>query len=808
MPNGGPPMRADAISRFKKYAFLLSLSEDDFRDRVVRPLFFRLGYQDGRDLCGPQEAGKDALFFDVSRLGIAEYIAVQTKKGPLNLASKATANVAIAITQLQTALTTPFSCVATRKKIVPDRVILCASGKINDSARHHILEVLKVPTIQFLDVDDLIPKIDDKLPELWLDIDADLIPYFRAIKLIALGQPTGRSDTSTPQDVLKGAASDDLFVPLKAYRRVLRRQRKRGKIEIVPEIQEIPVTSLHHEKSRRILLLGDAGAGKSTALLRIAYLLADRGVESDGTYTIPLLLRATDVANSTDKDLVIVCDEISRSLSNSQKPCFTKADLEVGRVVILLDSLDEVPSNQVRSEVLQSVKHLQTQYPKVQVIVGSRPYRFTSELDELKEYSELRISPMNWKQAERIILAVQRGKSVSPSTARDVLRRIEKVHGIELNPLLVTVFAATNEYTKQDIPANITELFKKFTELMLGRWDEQKGLKHLYHAPLKDFLLKHLAFRMHSVKRTSIARHDAEAEIAAQLRELGHDPDIETITKELFERSGLFRIIEDSIEFRHLLLQEFFAGRAIASNAVAATLVTDEWWKRALVFYFGENPDQVSTIRSLMSTLTTRPPREIFEAATTLGLAIQACYLSPVTDKTEAWKWVVDALCATHEQITLELDPHGKQPLLAYMGASFYARDSVALASLASQLVPILAWVASADDVTSSQELRMFWTIVGLIESAELVEAERLIREDKIISEKLLAIIHLGCTLAHEVRPLEQDQKSAALQICHSLSKRIEHIRQKIIQEFGSELLEMRDGKVEPIESAEDSQKN
>ena len=44
--------RAKALSRFKKERYLLSLSEDAFRDEVVRPLFLRQGLGDGRDLCG------------------------------------------------------------------------------------------------------------------------------------------------------------------------------------------------------------------------------------------------------------------------------------------------------------------------------------------------------------------------------------------------------------------------------------------------------------------------------------------------------------------------------------------------------------------------------------------------------------------------------------------------------------------------------------------------------------------------------------------------------------------------------------
>lgn len=79
-------MKVENISRFKKDRFLKSLTEDEFRDRAVRPLMLRSGYKDGRDLCGPNEHGKDALFSSIDQLGISTIIAVQTKRGNLNLA--------------------------------------------------------------------------------------------------------------------------------------------------------------------------------------------------------------------------------------------------------------------------------------------------------------------------------------------------------------------------------------------------------------------------------------------------------------------------------------------------------------------------------------------------------------------------------------------------------------------------------------------------------------------------------------------------------------------------------------------------
>jgi len=59
MTNGIDPY---LIPRGTKKKFLKDLSEEEFRDRVVRPLFLKRGLRDGRELCGPDEEGKDCVF--------------------------------------------------------------------------------------------------------------------------------------------------------------------------------------------------------------------------------------------------------------------------------------------------------------------------------------------------------------------------------------------------------------------------------------------------------------------------------------------------------------------------------------------------------------------------------------------------------------------------------------------------------------------------------------------------------------------------------------------------------------------------
>ena len=397
-------------------------------------------------------------------------VAVQTKAGNLNLASKASSNLIDAVTQLRTAVNTAISRLDTRSRCLPSKVYLCASGRVNDAAKHHILEEVKDSRIHFLDADEIIPRLDEHLPEIWFGIDAEILPYFRAIKALVEGEQ--KNAAHGIPDILIGSASNASFVSLNLYRAKTTTRKVRGKIVVEPEFEEFPITALLNKPYLWSMILADAGMGKSTALLRMAYLIAEKGVTSRTSYQIPVIIRATEIMEVEATPLQQLADQVAKRLAQTQKSVFTVADLSAGRVLILIDALDEVPSKEGRSNVLASIEAFTKSYPKCRVIVAARPYR---DLAELPRYETFGILPMSWRQAERIVRSLERGKKLPAEQTKEVLRRLEQIHGIELNPLLVAVFAATSEYSRQDIPANITELFKKFTELMLGRWDEQRA---------------------------------------------------------------------------------------------------------------------------------------------------------------------------------------------------------------------------------------------------------------------------------------------------------------------------------------------
>lgn len=790
------------VTRFAKERYLLTLSEDSFRDEVVRPIFYRMGFKDGRDLCGPDEKGKDSIFTYTNPLGQVEVYAIQTKKGSMNLGKTKSANVVEACTQLKTALATKVHFTKTKETKYPDKVILCSSGKINDSARDYILKEVNDNRISFLDSDELIPMVDEKSPEIWLGVDASLTPYLRALKRSVEDVEYGSITSDLlPRSEVSDSATDEMYVTLHLYRTFQKTRKVKGKFEKYASFEEIPVQGILRKHESLFLVIGDAGSGKSTALRRLAYTIAKKSKTAQKDYPIPVLLKSTELAMSRkNRSLAEICSDETIRLSNSSKPSFTFKDLLSGFVLVLIDALDEVGDDEGRKRVLELVREFHTDYPKCKIIITSREYQFVANMDELGRFVQYRISPISYNEADQILKKFKKRKVLSETASKEILRRLQEIHGMELNPLLVTVFAATSDYSRKDIPANITELFKKFTEMMLGRWDESKGLAQQYHAPLKDFILTQIAFQMHRDKVTSIGISDLREIIKKELDSRGRSADFDQLAEEILFRSSLFRIIQDRVEFRHHLLQEFFAGRGIPSAEFVKDNVGEIWWQRPIVFRFGDKPGSDSELGDIVTHVQKKANGELFVASLTIGLSLQASYLIKVAPKSEMLTWVISALSLSRREfLASSLEP-GLYPLMQFITYYLVGRDAVACDLMTEKAETFMKQLEREGLPDDEVEFSRFWIIVGLIEAGDLETAETMISDFHPIDARLLLAIHLGCHLVNVLRVSSPHQKKIALRIISKLESKIRVLRSQLLKEFESELLEVRQGKIKAIE--------
>jgi hypothetical protein len=245
------------------------------------------------------------------------------------------------------------------------------------------------------------------------------------------------------------------------------------------------------------------------------------------------------------------------------------------------------------------------------------------------------------------------------------------------------------------------------------------------------------------------------------------------------------------------MIQEFFAGRGISSLEFLHSVVSDQWWRRAVVFYFGEHAENSDALSSTISAMRGKSVEQNYNAALTLGLALQACYLVEIKNKIEIYRWVVESMARAKDEFLTAGD--GRYPTTRFIAYYVFGRDSVALSVLESRVDDILNRLEDSDLSAEENDIRKFWVIVGLIECGALTHAETLVKTFHPTDARLLFGLFLGGYLTQHVRITEKSERDSAKRICDSVVPKIQHLRTLLLEEMKSELLEVRQGNVRAV---------
>ena len=801
-------MSSEQFSRSQKQKYLLEFDEDAFRDSVIRPLFDRQGAIFIRDTCGADEQGKDCICIGNDTFGTQIVYAVQTKTGNLNMSGSASKNLTFAETQLRTALVTDIFLNSSRQKVKPDVVYLCVSGRMNELARRYMYDNLNDRRIRIEDANDLIPKIDALFPEFWHGIDARKFPYLKRIKEELLrGNDIIPVSESSAIDVLHAPITNETYTTLYLVRVKPVVKKDHGVVTFEPKVDQIKVESLIRQPDKLFLIVGEGGSGKTIALRRLAYSLCEAFLSSGPTTPIPVYIKATDLARSTKRLIELVGDITSRYTPN-ENSCFSIDDLNSGLLVVLVDALDEVALDDDKSRILERISDFHSEYPNCKVVVTTRDYTYLRRLPQLKAYIRYDISSLNLAQAGKIVDCAIRGRRITgtaskesmQTSATEILRQLQDIHGMALSPFLVTVFVASTDFAVKDIPPNITEIFSKFTEMMLGRWDERKGLSQQFQYRIKDFLLCKLAYKMHSERATSISVTECRDIFSELITEMGQTSDSNVLIDEIVYRSGVLQIEEDEVRFRHHLFQEYFAGRGVACSEDFESGIADDWWRRAVIFYFGANASKLDELTALAHRARSRSSQDQYAAAITIGLALQSCYLANIDRRTDLLEWVIDTLASSCDAATQYFEQQNSYPLTALVSYYLFAKDAVACDLMVRAEKRIFGEGQPLTDDKEKEDLKQFWVLVGLIDAGYLNRVEPLLRRFQPSDKRLLLGVHLGCFLASHIKVLPQQQKQIAHRICKVLEPKIRPYAQTMMREFKSMLLEIRRGQITSIE--------
>jgi len=747
--------------------------------QVIEALFLRLGYKVRGEISTPKNSlifqGVDG-FDEIELIGVCgRTVAIRNTAAAEELVSNFISDVR-ALFSLRPSIETTGSRALHRVFAVSTVAI---SASVRDALQAEFAGRLTV-----WQYDDLVRLIDKHLPQLWRRVDAHTHSYLaRIAEELSADSFHPQSLALTRNEAFLNASIDDRYIEVTGYRHIVKPRTRNGQTVLEQDIEEVPIIQLRTRNERLISLLGDAGSGKSTAVRRMAYLMARQSMDDEIIAGIPVLLRATEIIERDCATLV----ECARGLIKGapDRLPFTEEDLSAGKVHFFIDGLDEVSGDDLRAKVIRYATSFNRAYPQCQVVLATRNYSSIRELPEFHQFTAFNISEMSVAQAENLVKKLLKGaktEDVEP-LLRDVFGRLQEVHGVQLSPLLVAVFVATTDSERTDVPANITEMFKKWAELMLGRWDWSKGLDKQYQAQLKDYIVQHIAFKMHTENDRRISEADFQSTVREYLNERGLGADLPQVLDELLGRSGLFKRSAGIIEFRHHMIQEFFAGRSIPDEDFISKVIGQEWWRMPIVFYFGSRPDNAKGLKDSLRRAGSLDHEDALAASITIGLALQASYLTKMPEKQDVFQDVLRGLADGEADFTQSASDGGRLP---YLGTAYYylaCRDSVALGPLRQFAEDIYF----TDQGEGSHDTVQFWTIIGLLETYQLEQASRLIKKFRPKDLRLLVGIDMACGLRRD------SEKKIAKRIRQDLDERIGNVRRYLYKEIQTTFSEIRE---------------
>lgn len=431
------------------------------------------------------------------------------------------------------------------------------------------------------------------------------------------------------------------------------------KVSSRAESQRIQLDQLLTDDNIRIIITGGPGCGKTTVLQHIAWSLAKGWLENSNfaekkigirhPYPLPIYvplnlyakhLRDFESAPAKKRTLAgfiseyLVLNMVGPEINSD---FFAFLLQEKDAVLLLLDGLDEVPTEDERIQVRNDIEKLISGKENLRMVVTSRTAAYKGKAMLGHNFQHIRVLPLQTEQIESMVRKAYNYRFVNSPTrakksAEDLIEGIQRLEqerqkrfGENAEPLvdsplmvrMMLVVAANNRV----LPNQRADLYDKTVFAMLRPENilDEKVAEDISKrvgggVSIHREMLQTLAFYLHQRGENQGKEIDEQA-----LREIlepmpAYAPHIDDLLKLARARGGVLDFRGGSFRFLHLSFQEFLAGRYLAeqmrdiekiSQFLEKDKVLDSWWREPILLLCGYLDINASTpARNLLQRLS------------------------------------------------------------------------------------------------------------------------------------------------------------------------------------------------------------
>jgi hypothetical protein len=349
-----------------------------------------------------------------------------------------------------------------------------------------------------------------------------------------------------------------------------------------------------------LMVLGGPGVGKSTFLRKMG-LEALKGEQGGFQHeSIPVFIELKRFTSSEIDLEKAICEEFR--ICGFPHPEESTAELlEKGKLLILLDGLDEVPAK-IMNQAIGQLQDFVDRYDKNRFVVTCRiaAYRhnFCRFTDvAMAEFNDSQISYFihNWFQSE------EDKKVETPQKCWEILQKAENTAAKELahTPLLLTLLCLVYDHS-QNFPNNRSCLYRKALRVLLEEWAAEKRIMRdeIYkglRTEFQEILLAEIAYTAFEADRLFFSQQELVETIREFLTSNLNAPkhlDCEAILNAIAIQQGiLVERAEDVFSFSHLTLQEYLTAQYITDHHQISKLVserlTEKRWREVFLLVAG-----------------------------------------------------------------------------------------------------------------------------------------------------------------------------------------------------------------------------
>ncbi|MEH1891372.1 MAG: NACHT domain-containing protein [Nostoc sp.] len=348
-----------------------------------------------------------------------------------------------------------------------------------------------------------------------------------------------------------------------------------------------------------LMVLGGPGAGKSTFVRKMGLeaLKGKKGGFKHGC--IPVFIELKRFASSNINIETFIAKEFGICGFPSADKFAVKA-LEEGKLLILLDGLDEVPTKNL-TEAISQIQNFVDKYDQNRFIASCRTAAYRSGF---RRFSDVSMADFDDTQIQQFISnwfhCEADTQAKTGEKCWELLQKPEHEAAKELahTPLLLTFLCLVYDRS-QSFPNNRSVLYRKALRILLEEWASEKRIlrDEIYqglHTELEEILLSEIAYTGFESDRLFFSQRDIVQQIKTFLASNLNAPqhlDGESVLNAITVQQGiLVERAEDVFSFSHLTLQEYLTAQYIDDHSQVEKLVTEHLtyrWKEVFLLVAG-----------------------------------------------------------------------------------------------------------------------------------------------------------------------------------------------------------------------------